>query len=99
MTDGAPEPGQAGGASPQTRRFVARREAVRAAAAADRARAVDEAAERRRDIVRDYDNPLAFGLGLAVILLLLGGGWFIMHRLHCDPLFSDLGLRRRQACE
>jgi uncharacterized membrane protein len=87
-----------GGASSATQRWVAWREEARAAAAEDRKRAIDARAERDRQIEREYHNPVAFWVGLVVLLVLLVGGWFLLDAMRCDPFYSDIGLSRSRAC-
>lgn len=48
--------------------------------------------------VEEGDNPLALVLGALVILALVVGAWFLIDSMKCNPLFSDAGLYRSQAC-
>ena len=96
MTNGAGEQGWRDGASPETKRWVARRQEVEAIAAEDRERALKARAERQRQIEREYRNPVAFGAGLLVLLFLSFAALFIVDRMSCDPHFSDNA--RRHSC-
>jgi hypothetical protein len=98
MTDGAGDGKSPGGATPEARRWAARLDEVRAAAAADRERALAERAERDRRIEREHLNPVAFAFGLLAVMLLLLVGWFVVDRMRCDPFYSNAGLARLHAC-
>jgi hypothetical protein len=98
MTDGSRERHLKGDASPKTKRWVARREEVRAAAAKDQERALKARALRQRQIEREYHNPGAFLFGLLMVVILLVAGWFVIDWMSCDPFYSDLGLSRSRAC-
>lgn len=98
MTDDPQERDVKSGASLATQRWVERRAEMRAADAADRDKALEMRAEQERHIEQEPDNPVALGLGLLVILSFLIGSWFIINQMRCNPLYSDAGLSRSQAC-
>lgn len=90
-----PEPD---GATPEARQWVARRDAVRRAAEADRAAAAETDEDRAREADRDGPNPVALLGGVGVLVLILLACWFLFDRMRCDPFYSDRGLVHRQAC-
>jgi len=86
------------GPSTATRRWVAWRKAVGAAVDEDHRRADGERTERQQRIERDYDDPRAVWIGLAVVLVLAVGGWFLIDAMRCNPLFSNSGLVQSRDC-
>jgi len=87
-----------GGQTAETRKWVAWRDAVRADAARYESQARAERDARDRQIKEDYHNPAAIWIGLAVLAALVVTGWFIVDRLTCDPMYSDLGMSHSRAC-
>lgn len=86
-------------ASPK-QRWTARQVEIRAAAAADRKRVQDARAEQQQRLTQDYHSPGAFILGLLVMVFLVIGGWFLINRMRCDPLFANPApLRFHTSCE
>lgn len=98
MTDDPQERDLKSGASAATQRWVERRAKMRATDAADRDPRLEMRAEQERHIEEEPNNPVALGLGLLVVLVLLFGSWFIINQMHCNPLYSDAGLSRSHAC-
>jgi hypothetical protein len=95
MTDDTQKKDSGGGASPETKRWIAWREGARADAAADREKALHARLEKEHRIEDEYHNPLAVYFGFLVVLLLLIGGWFIIDWMRCDPFYSDLAMTHR----
>jgi hypothetical protein len=96
----APEPASNGEASSAAQRWATRQEEIRAAAVADRKRAQDARAEQQQHLRQDYHSPGAFILGILVMAFLVIGGWFLINRMRCDPLFANPApLRFHTSCE
>jgi hypothetical protein len=95
MTETPPEREKESGASPEMRRWIARREAVRAAAAADRAKRI-EAGEPPDP--PEGSNLRLVAAGLVVVLLLILAASYIVGRMRCDPFYSDTALSKASGC-
>jgi len=87
------------GASPSTRRWAARREEVRAAAAADRERASRQRARWQRRMELEASNPVPLYLGLVAVLLLVVVGWCVLDAMRCDWFYANITLAKRHTCE
>lgn len=99
MTDDAPERQSGAGASPEARRWKARRDAARAAVAKDRELARKTHAEQKHHIEHEPHNPIAFYIGLLAVALLFIVTWFIVDRMRCDPFYSNAGLSHLHVCK
>lgn len=72
---------------------------MRRAATADRSDAAEQAAERDRQLETEDGSRLGVWIGFAVVILVLGICLAIIGMMRCDPLYSDLGLSRKSACQ
>jgi hypothetical protein len=89
MTDGARERKSKSGPSP---------EKTRSGIEADCDQATEACAEQGHYIEEEPRNLIALCLGALVVLILVLGALFIVNQTRCNPLFSDAGLSRSQAC-
>ncbi|HKD48365.1 MAG TPA: hypothetical protein VKB67_11835 [Rhizomicrobium sp.] len=79
------------GQSPQTREWVARRDAADRAVENVRRRTDAEDALRRRDQEdRVNESPILFIVGIIFAgIVIVGGLWWFITAVECDPLISD----------
>jgi len=92
-------PKTARSASPGTKAWIARRDAMRRAAHADRTDAAARTMERDRQLETEDNSRAAVWIGFAVVVVVLVVCLAIIGMMRCDPLYSDLGLSRRSACQ
>jgi len=86
------------GASEAARAFVAREREVRAARAAEDAVARDTAERMERERAAEYDNRPVAWIGIAVALLLVIAGWFLINRLIDQNRLEDCVMAHRHDC-
>lgn len=98
MPDGAREQKSTSGGSPAKSQWAAWQEKMRAAAAEDRERGLKALVEENRRFEQEYRNPVAFGLGLSVVLVLMVAGWFIVDAMRCDMFYATITLAQRHSC-
>jgi hypothetical protein len=98
MTDGMRKRESRSSASPAAKRWLAWREEARAAAEEDRELSLKARAEKKRQIEREYHNPVAVYFGLLMLLFILAVGWFVVDWMRCDPFYSDLAMSHGRAC-
>lgn len=79
------------GQSPETREWVKRRQAADEAIAHVRRRTDAEDVLKRRDAEnRVNENPMLFIVGLiCAAVVIIGGLWWFITAVQCDPLISD----------
>jgi hypothetical protein len=85
--------------SPGTKAWIARRNAMRQAATADSADAAARSAARDRRLETEDNSRAPVWIGFAVVIIVLVVCLAIIGMMRCDPLYSDLGLSRRSACQ
>ncbi len=86
-------------ASPEARRWAARREEARASAEADHQLALKAQAEQRRRLEQENHGPLGIYIGLVVAALLFAIGWVVLDRMRCDPFYAGISFSGRHACQ
>lgn|GEM_PF-3267839 len=90
MNDKAREPSEDSGASPAAQRRAAQQEEIRAAAEADRKRALKAHVKQNDGARQGYDDPAGFSVGLLALLLFLAACWLIIDKMRCDPFYSTV---------
>ncbi len=72
--------------------------------AADEAKTADDVLKAEDARLRDeeaqaaYHNPRGVWIGLALVIALVGAGWWVINTMRCDPFESDLALVKSSAC-
>lgn len=77
---------------------MAQRKEVEQAKAADDARLAEQARLRDEEAKDGYHNPKGVWIGLALVIVLVAAGWWVIGTMRCDPLESDLALVKSNAC-
>ena len=79
------------GQSPQTKEWVARRDAADRASEAVRHRMEADDAFKRQDAeARVQESPILFIVGVIVAgIFIVGGLWWFITAVQCDPMISD----------
>ena len=82
------------GQSPRTRDWVARRDAADRAIENVRRRTEAEEHLKRRDAEdRVQESPILFMVGVVcAAVIIIGGLWWFITAVECDPLISDRGM-------
>ena len=81
-----------------TKKWVERRDEIEKTAALDDARVAEEAARRDELAQEGYHNPKGVWIGLAVGIVLILAGYWVVDTMRCDPMESDLALAGDKAC-
>jgi CHASE3 domain sensor protein len=81
-----------------TKNWTARKRSISAAAREEQRRSEEERARREQRAINEYHNPAAVWLGLAVVVILVVGGLFLINSMRCDPFFSDAGAAHSRSC-
>jgi hypothetical protein len=99
MPDGAREQQKLSSAGSSAKsQWAAWREEVRAAAAEDHERVLKTLADQNRRLEQEYQNPVAFWLGLTVVIILIVAGWFTVDAMRCDMFYATISLSQRHTC-
>lgn len=53
---------------------------------------------RDHDLQTGYHSPKGVWIGLALVVVLVVAGLWIVDSLRCDPLSSDIALLKKDAC-
>ncbi len=79
------------GQSPQTREWVARRDAAdRAIESVRRRTDAEDVFKRQDEEARVNESPMLFIVGIvAAGVIIIGGLWWFITAVECDPLISD----------
>lgn len=82
------------GQSPQTREWIARRDAADAAIENVRRRTdAEDAIRRQAQEERVQESPILFMVGIVcAAVVIIGGLWWFITAVECDPLISDRGM-------
>ena len=77
---------------------MAQRKEAEDAKAADDVRVAEQARRWDQQAQEGYHNPKGVWIGLALVIVLVAAGWWVIDSLRCDPLESDLALVKSTAC-
>lgn len=84
----------AGNGRPLSGDWLTHRDIIRLAEDAIRQHLAKEGLERKQRVSRVQSHPVLCFLAIYVaIFLVVTGGYFLLQRMQCDPMFTDRGLK------
>ena len=84
--------------SESTKKWVTTRQAAKDAKAADDVRHQEQSRLWEEQAREGYHNPKGVWIGLALAVVLVAAGWWVVDQMRCNPLESDLALVKSDAC-
>ena len=77
---------------------MANRKAVQDAKSVDDVRMAEQTRQWDEQAQDGYHNPKGVWIGLALAIVLVAAGWWVIDTMRCDPLESDLALVKKDSC-
>jgi hypothetical protein len=84
--------------SESTKKWMADRKAARDARTVDDVRVAEQTRLWDEEAKAAYHNPKGVWIGLALVVILIAAGWWVIDTMRCDPFESDLALVKSNAC-